>query len=780
MLFETSLLENAALRLSAPQPLHDQGAIEPDICLNSDDAGLLIWTQQGRGADRICARRFAAQGFGPIIEWSSRAGLEYQPALALLPDGTLLGLHVARRQGEYQLIQRELRGEVLGPDQVVYRSAEGLFRPRLLVSDRRVWLVFEAVQGAATRLAVMQHDGTAWSAAQFLETSSDWCSRAALARRSDGSIWCAYDAYHDGYYAVYLQRLDEPGKALRVTPEAYQSVQPALAAGSDSTLWIAYASNANKARRDPWWLTKWNTVRGFDGMAFFDLPAQPERDIYQDDSFQGWEFPALHVEASGHVWLFGQSAHTLYMASCGAHGWSALHNIAEKHWGSWKPRMRTAGNGPVYLVAMGLQGAQLQRLELLQAGAAPPQLHAHAPFPVQVSAPDHGLRPTVQTQQGETLRYYFGDLHAHSIYGDATNDVDEIYHRYRDAYGYDFACLTEHDYLDGIQLGVAELNMLWDVARRFSQPGRFIAMYGYEWTSPAIAAHAAPGSKVGEGHRHVIYPDDMGELVSYGHPETNTGAKLLAHLKGRRVLVVPHHTSWAGTDWDAHDPSIQRVVEICSTHGRFEYPGNLPIGYRRDHIHQHKFVAQALARGYRLGFVGGSDSHGLRWHATEPEGRESFVPPGTRVGWKEDAYRTGMTALLAPVLTREALYEALVQRRCYATTGERIVLDFRINGQLMGSEISTKQVPQIQVRVTGTAPLHAVEIIRSGHVFGGVHLQPGESIRTLSFELQDEIIIPGEEHYYYLRVLQNDGNMAWSSPIWVNFVGPFHKGELHS
>ena len=47
----------------------------------------------------------------------------------------------------------------------------------------------------------------------------------------------------------------------------------------------------------------------------------------------------------------------------------------------------------------------------------------------------------------ENLALFFGDLHAHSIYGDATGDVDEFYHRYRDAYGYDFATLTEHDYL---------------------------------------------------------------------------------------------------------------------------------------------------------------------------------------------------------------------------------------------------------------------------------------------------------------------------------------------
>lgn len=777
MLFDTMLLQRSDFYLSTAHPVHNQSAIEPDICL-TDGGGWIIWTQQSLTGDRICARSFSETGFGPVIDWSSATGIEYQPVIIARPDGTLTGIHAARRAGEYQLITREVSAGDLSPERVIFRSAQGIFRPRLLLNEDKLWLVFEAVQDHETHLMVMSCAGGTWSSATRIIGPSAWCSRAALANGINNSVWCAYDSYQNGHYDVYVQRLDILGDALKVTPGDYQSVQPALASTPDGRLWIAYATNANKARRDPWWLTKWNEIRCYDGEHFYDIPTQPERDIYQDDSFQGWEFPALHAQDSGKLWLFGQAAHTLYMASCAGQGWSALHTIADKHWGSWKPRIRTAGKNPVYIVSMGLQGAQLQRLNITGQDSAPPILRPHAPLAAAAVTPRRA-HPALQRSEGEILHYYFGDLHAHSIYGDATNDVDEIYHRYRDAYGYDFACLTEHDYLDGITLSQAELNMLWNVARRMSESGRFIAMYGYEWTSPAIAAHAVPGSRVGEGHRHVIYPDDSGELVNYGDPNANTGARLLSRLKGRRALVIPHHTSWSGTDWDAHDPELQRVVEICSTHGRFEYAGNLPIGYRRDHIHPDKFVDHALARGYRLGFVGGSDSHGLRWHATEPEGRDSFVPPGTRVGWKEDAYRTGMTAILAPELTREALFDALYHRRCYATTGEPIVLDFRINGHLIGSEISVQTTPHLEVMVTGSGPLRAVEIIRSGHVFSGVHTIPGENILTMQFALDDSIIIPGESHYYYLRVLQTDGNMAWSSPIWLTFDWKHTQGDPH-
>ena len=51
-------------------------------------------------------------------------------------------------------------------------------------------------------------------------------------------------------------------------------------------------------------------------------------------------------------------------------------------------------------------------------------------------------------------------------------------------------------------------------------------------------------------------------------------------------------------------------------------------------------------------------------------------------------------------------------RRCYATTGEPIQLDFRVNGHFMGAEIEAAAGPLIEARVAGTADLVAVEIVK--------------------------------------------------------------------
>ena len=763
----TFLVDEPAFRVTTPVTVHDATAHEPDVAL-SDQTVWVAWSARGREGDRICLRNMAEDA--PPLEVSTNQGIELQPTLLAQADGSLRTTWVAFRDGAWHLLTRELRNGVLGRESSLGSNVEGFFHPRSIVDrDGRVWVVYEVVLAQQTRLSACCLDDRGVSQIQTPEGS---CSRPAVSLGPGGGLWVAYDCYRDGHFQVFVQRLDIPSRPVPVTRDGFQNLHASIASDKSGNLWIAWASNRNPASRDRWWLTKWTSVCRYDGESFSE-PAGPRPgvDLHNEDAWQGWEFPAIAVDAHGRVWVFGQASHTLYAQSVDGGGWSRLYSIAERHWGSWKPRVRVVGADPIYVAAMGLHGAQLQRIDV-QPAKGTIQLAAPGEGPpVTVRSTARAERPSLTTKNGERLHYFFGDLHAHSAYSDALNDVDELYYRYRDGYGYDFAALTDHDFLDGMELSQSELKMIWSHADRVTRPGEFVAFYSYEWTAPALADHAGEGQSVGEGHRHILYEDQTGPLISYGEESANSGKKLLHRLRGHKALVIPHHTAWSGTDWDAHDPELQRLIEVCSTHGRFEFSGNKPIGYRRDHIHPGKFVLDALALGYRLGFVGGSDSHGLRWHATEMEGRAGHIPAGTRVGWKEDAFRTGMTVILSSELTREALFSALFNRQCYATSGEPIVLDVRINEELMGSELTASMPPHIAVSVRGTAPIRSIEVIRSGHPFGGLQCLPGEGVTTVEIVLDDTIIIPGETHYYYVRVLQEDGNMAWSSPIWVSYEG---------
>lgn len=771
-MFQKTLIETECFRLSEPVPIKDKTALEPDVAYDSQGRLWVVWCERGRGSDHVRLRRYGTDGLVELdVPCSTTRGTEFQPTLVDLASGDIVVAWSAFRNGSWQILARTCQENELGEEQTLADNPAGLFRPRLL-RDRNgeCWLVCEVVDQNQPRMMVLHTSEGTWSQPKRARTPEASCYRACLSNGPEGGVWMTYDVYQNGHYQVLLQRLDTASDPIPVSNNDYHNLQSSVAEDNEGNLWIAWTSNQNAAHRDRWWLTKYFELRRFDGKTFSDPVSPPlEKDIYNEDSFQGWEFPAVTVDTGGRVWVFGQATHTLYAQYYSGSDWSPRHTIAIKKWGTWKPRTRVANAGnALYVASMGLDGVQLQRLDLTAAASVPPMVHAcREPLPALSIGEPERKTPTITGPNGEALSIFFGDLHAHSAYGDAAGDVDEFYHRYRDGYRYDFACLTEHDFLDGIELSQSELKFMWNHSDRITKPGEFLGIYGYEWTSPAISEHAEDGSSVGEGHKHVLYPTQSGPLVSYGEETANTGAKILKQLKGTSAIVISHHTSWSGVDLDAHDPELQRLIEICSTHGRFEYPGNKPIGYRRDHVHPGKFVIDALHRGYRLGFVGGSDSHGLMWHGTEMNDRDGHILAGTRIGWKRDAYRTGMTAVIAPELTREAIHDALYNRRSYATSGVPITLDFRIEGALMGSEITAGVEPEISVDVQGTAALRSIEIIRSGHVFGGIHCREGEAISRLSFKMNDTLIVPGEEHFFYARITQEDGNMAWSSPIWV-------------
>ena len=125
--------------------------------------------------------------------------------------------------------------------------------------------------------------------------------------------------------------------------------------------------------------------------------------------------------------------------------------------------------------------------------------------------------------------------------------------------------------------------------------------------------------------------------------------------------------------------------------------------------------------------------------------------------------------------------EALYKRSCYATTGARIVISFSIAGATMGQELSTKVKPGLGINryisgtIAGTGPLKKVELIRNGSV---IHTWSDIKGPSLEFDFDDNqdpnrFLLDGPAGpfvYYYLRVLQEDKQMAWATPIWIDFA----------
>jgi len=117
-------------------------------------------------------------------------------------------------------------------------------------------------------------------------------------------------------------------------------------------------------------------------------------------------------------------------------------------------------------------------------------------------------------------------------------------------------------------------------------------------------------------------------------------------------------------------------------------------------------------------------------------------------------------AVRAKKLTREAIFDALWNRQTYATTNCRIYLDFTVCGQPMGSRIEAKGPRPVHVYAASEEPIARIEIVRNGEDWA--HVEPNQMEAAL--DVDDDASDPA---YYYARVTRTDGQMAWSSPVWV-------------
>ena len=284
--------------------------------------------------------------------------------------------------------------------------------------------------------------------------------------------------------------------------------------------------------------------------------------------------------------------------------------------------------------------------------------------------------PILATEGRPTYNLYWADPHGGQVA--LAEKIPDFFRFARDVAALDFVGYQRNDHM----VSAADWRLQQEAEAAFSAPGRFVPLPGFEW-SPDTARG---------GHHNVYFRRPNQPIRRNSHAQVADKSDIATDLPHVRdlyaayrhsdVLITPH-VGGAHADLSYHEPSIEPAIEITSTHGTFEW-----------------FLEEALQNRYTVGFVGGSDSHTGR--------------PGTDApGFQPRRYaRAGLTGIYATGLTLEAFFEALKARRCYATTGARIILHVDVAGQPLGAAHSTAQPPTISVSVTGTAALESLELYR--------------------------------------------------------------------
>ena len=229
----------------------------------------------------------------------------------------------------------------------------------------------------------------------------------------------------------------------------------------------------------------------------------------------------------------------------------------------------------------------------------------------------------------------------------------------------------------------------WDrieeLTKQFNEPGRFVTFPAYEWQGDGVS-----------GDHNVVFKNEGGKVYA-----VNTLTELYGELRGQEAIAIPHHIAYRlgarGKDWEVQDDTLSPFAEIYSVHLSSETDEEI-CGLRRNTKMGPCAGGQSwqdgLNRGYHIGAI------------CSPDGDGRF--PGI--------YNWGLAAVIAPELTRDAIWDAFQKRHVYGVTGDRIKLDFAVNGALMGDIIQADGSRKIEVAVVGVDEIDRVELLRNGRV----------------------------------------------------------------
>ena len=330
-----------------------------------------------------------------------------------------------------------------------------------------------------------------------------------------------------------------------------------------------------------------------------------------------------------------------------------------------------------------------------------------------------GPPATTSSADAPAYRVYFGDLHNHTSFSDGKGTPEQAWAQAA-AGGADFMALTDH--------------------REGLTPA--------EWTRTLGAADAATSPTFVAIPAFEVKPK-IGHLNVYGTSELPPigldGAALYDWIAARGAIAEWNHPTRNSNDfsgyafWSATRAAAIALLEVVNGGSGLLYP-DFESSYVR-----------ALDKGWHVMPAANGDIHDASW----------ITGHGER------------TALLAPVLTREALYEAMRARRGYATKLNGLVVDYAVSGALMGSVIAQKagRLPvTVHVRRrdgAGGVVIRRLEIVANGGKV--VASQTGDDATA-----DWTTTVPSVAgRYYYVRVwtkgfLGLDTKTAWTAPIWLD------------
>jgi hypothetical protein len=763
----------------------------------------------------------------PAAHVTAGANAEDYPSLLYAKDGTLWMAYLSYEAGKGdQVFVRRLSGGAWSAPDALGDAGGDYFRTAIAQDrDGRVWVVWSAQESSNFDLYARSYDGKKWSAKQKLTAAEGSDIFHALVSDASGNLYLAWQSARAGNFDIYLRVYDGKkwSREVQVSSDPANDWEPALAVapnGKVTILWDTFARGNYDVVARTWekgqlgpasviagsgafesrvvgqydgqgrlWIAwdegDWNWGKDYGNgvrdngrglmvrrqvrVAVLDNgrlleTASPIAGSVPEDFRQAFQRPTLALDGPGNPWVFYRYRVNLPRLQ-GRGSYRGMWRLAGTTYrnGRWSPMMEfpegsgrqdvqaaavacRAGNLAVVWVSEGrewpLGRPQQQDLRFAAIPPGPasarPELVAFVPSSENLAA-SHPLEVvdiarvrSYRTRVGAaTMQVVRGDLHRHtdlSWDGNRDGTLDDSYRYAMDAAGLDYLGVCDHQAGESIPYHWWRIQKAVDL---YTIKDRFAPLYSYE------RSLAWPN-----GHRNVFFDRRGRPVLEIPERESRgeEGAGKLYEYLRKFDGVTSSHTSatGAGTDWRDSDPEVEPVVEIYQ-------------GYRNNYetAGAPRSAAGKEAERYRAGFV---------WNAWAK---------GIKIGVQSssDHVSTHMSyaGFFVDRVNREAILAAIKARRSYAAT-DNLMVEIRMGDRFMGESFSAAAPLPLTVYASGTGSIARVELIKSNRI---VYTVPGGGAEV-RFTYTDQDVQPGEA-YYYVRVQQADGQLCWSSPIWVRY-----------
>lgn len=382
----------------------------------------------------------------------------------------------------------------------------------------------------------------------------------------------------------------------------------------------------------------------------------------------------------------------------------------------------------------------------------------------------------------QSLNYYFGNLHAHTAFSDGNKDsVASSVWNPAGSYAYaklsqhfDFLGIAEHNhYSSNKNPGFRKQNYQvgLNMANTANQTGTFVSLFGMEWG---------------------VSSNYNGHVIIYGFNQLIGWENVVSGVSGNNYDIYN-----AKTDYDG---LFRKVKNNPNSFAYLAHPGFSDFTTNGN-------ASTSLAYGsynaaYDSAIVGMPLRSGLAFSTAEnyldyPLGDyfdyyKKILNQGYHlgIGYDQDNHYTnfgrgnaGRLVILAPTLSYSNIIGAMQQMHFYGSDDWNAKVEFKLNGNIMGSITSGGTYPIINVTHNDDDGELADSIkIWKGYKNNGglwanmVHL----TTRNNTTSFTDSLLQSGIEYYYFAEIKQTDGDWIVTSPIWYNALAPLKVGEQNS